>query len=274
MIKKIVHDQTNKYLLENNILCNFQSEFRPSHPTNLCLTHLTDKILKGFDEGLLTGMMLIDLQKAFNKINHKVLLQKLKAIRFSEESIQLLRFYLCGQIFLVETENKFLDFGKISFGVPQSSIPEPLLFLIYVNDIPQVVKSNLLLYDDSGLVYLRKNIGKIKKVFDEDFENICDWFVDNKLSIHFEDGKSKSILFVSKQRARNIRKLNIRYKEINTKQQAQVTHLGCGLGESMSGEPMALKVVNKINAKPKFLYRKDKFLATFYALQSSYPATF
>ena len=59
---------------------------------------------------------------------------------------------------------------------------------------------------------------------------------------------------------KNIRKLSIRYKEINIKQQAQVTYLGCVLDESMSGEPMALKVENKINGKLKFLYRKNKFL--------------
>ena len=70
----------------------------------------------------------------------------------------------------------------------------------------------------------------------------------------------KLILFASKQRAKNIRKLNIRYKEINMKQQVQVTYLGCVLDESMSGEPMALKVTNKINGKLKFLYRKNKFL--------------
>ena len=67
----------------------------------------------------------------------------------------------------------------------------------------------------------------------------------------------KLILFASKQRAKNIRKLNIRYKEINMKQQVQVTYLGCVLDEWMSGEPMALKVINKINGK---LYRKNKFL--------------
>ena len=57
---------------------------RPDQLTNLCLTHLTDKILKGFDEGLITGMMLIDLRKAFDTINHEVLLQKLKATRFNK----------------------------------------------------------------------------------------------------------------------------------------------------------------------------------------------
>ena len=95
VIEWIVHDQTNTFLSENNIWYNFQSVFRPNHSTNLCLAHLPDKILKGFDEGLLTGMVLVDLQKAFDTINHEVLLQKLKAIRFSESSIQWLRSYLC-----------------------------------------------------------------------------------------------------------------------------------------------------------------------------------
>ena len=137
-------------------------------------------------------MMLVDLQKAFDTINHKVLLQKPKAIRFSEQSIQWFRSYLRDWIFLVETENKLSDFGKISCGVPQGSIVGPLLFLIYVNNMPQAVKSNLLLYaDDSCLMYQHKDIAIIKKILNEDFQNISDWFVDNKLSIHFGDDKSK-----------------------------------------------------------------------------------
>ena len=75
-------------------------------------------------------MILIDLHKAFDTINHEVLLQKPKAIRFSEQSIQWFRSYFRGQIFLVETENKLSDFGKISCGDPQGSILGPLLFLI------------------------------------------------------------------------------------------------------------------------------------------------
>ena len=144
VIDRTAHDQTNKSLSEN-ILYNFQSGFIPNHATNLCLAHLTDKILEGFDEGLLTGMILTDLQKTFDTINHKVLLQKLKAIRFSEQSIQWFWSYLCDRIFLVENENKLSDLGKIYCGVPQGSILGPFLFLIYVNDMPQAVKSNLLL---------------------------------------------------------------------------------------------------------------------------------
>ena len=88
IIEKVVHDQTNKFLSYNKILYNCQSGFRTNHSTNLCLFFLTDKILKRFDEGLLTGTILIDLQKAFETINHEILSKKLEAIGFSDKCIR------------------------------------------------------------------------------------------------------------------------------------------------------------------------------------------
>ena len=69
IIEKVVHYQTNAFLSDENILYNYQFGFRANHSTNLCLSFLTDKILKGFDEGLLTGIILINLQKAFDTID-------------------------------------------------------------------------------------------------------------------------------------------------------------------------------------------------------------
>ena len=226
------------------------------------MSFLTAKVLKGFDEGLLSGMILIDLQKAFDTIDHEILLQKFKAIKFSESTIKWFKLYLSERIFLVNIENKLSDFGKISCGVTQGSILRLLLFLIYVNDMPQAVTSTLLLYaDDSCILYQHKEVVQIEKRLHEYFENLCDWFVDIILSIHFGDDKTRSILFASKWRAKNIRQLNIKYKDINIKQNSEVTYLGCVLHETMSGEPMALKVINKINGKLKFLYRKNRFLS-------------
>ena len=95
-------------------------------------------------------MIIIDIQKAFNTINHKIMLQKLKAIRFSIGNyVEWFRSYLSERIFLVNIESKLSDLGKIFCGVPQGSILGPLFFLIYVNDMQQVVESTLLLYADS-----------------------------------------------------------------------------------------------------------------------------
>ena len=92
------------------------------------MSFLTVKILKGFDEGLLTGIILIDLQKAFDTLDHEILLQKLKAIRFSKGTRQWFRSYLSEPIFLVNVEIKLSDFGKSLLGVPQGSVLDALLF--------------------------------------------------------------------------------------------------------------------------------------------------
>ena len=88
------------YLAQYNILYKYQSGFRTKHSTNLCLSYLNDKILKGFDNGLFTGMILIDLQKAFDKIDHIILLKKLKAIGYCDDTANWFHSYLTDWAFL------------------------------------------------------------------------------------------------------------------------------------------------------------------------------
>ena len=92
--------------------------------------------------------------------------------------------------------------------------------------------------------------------------NLCDWFVDKKLSIHFGQDKVKSILFATKRKLRNAKSLNIVYNDIEIKQHAKVKHLGCILDESLSGESMALNITDKINSHPMFLHRQNRFFNT------------
>ena len=127
----------------------------------------------------------------------------------------------------------------------------------------QTVKCNLFLYaDDTCLVCQHKDINEIERKLDEDFESICNWFADNKLSIYSGDDKTKSILFATKFKIK-VRKLNIKYGNIQIKQYSKVKYLGYMLDEIMSRETMTLSVVvNKINNKLKFLYRKKTDILT------------
>ena len=198
VIEKVIHDQTSVFLNSRNLLYNYQSGFRKNHSTDFCLSFLNDKILKSFDQGLITDMILIDLQKAFDTVDHDILLQKLYAIGFSKHSVNWFRSYLTNRTFLVNLGNVFSQPACASSGVPQGSILGPLLFLIYIN-MSQAVKCNLFLYaDDTCLVCQHKDINEIGKQLYKDFQNVCDWFVDNKLSVHFGDDKTKSILSASK----------------------------------------------------------------------------
>ena len=74
IIENVGHDQTNEFPSDNKILYSYQSGFRTNHSTNLCLSFLTDNILKGFDQGLLNALILIDLQIAFDTTNHEIFL--------------------------------------------------------------------------------------------------------------------------------------------------------------------------------------------------------
>ena len=82
IVEKVINDQTMNYLTENNILYRYQSGFRKNHSTDTALAYLMDKTQTGFDSGLLMGMILIDLQKAFDTTNHDILLEKCLLLDF------------------------------------------------------------------------------------------------------------------------------------------------------------------------------------------------
>ena len=79
------------------------------------------------------------------------------------------------------------------------------------------------------------NVKELEKQLNKEFESVCDWFVDNKLSIHFGEDKTKSILFASKCKIKSARELNVEYEDIKIKQHLQVTYLGCVLDKTFYG---------------------------------------
>ena len=261
VFEKVIHTQTQSFLDQNKILYKFQSGFRQNHSTDTSLSYLNDKILRGFDEGLFTGMILIDLQKAFDTIDHEIFLKKIKYIGFSDTTVNWYKSYLEDRCFVINIEGCFSEEASLNCGVPQGSILGPLIFLIYVNDMSQAVDCDLYLYaDDSCLVYSGKDVCTIEDVLNKNFNTLCDWFVTNRLSIHFGEDKTKSIIFGTKRRLKDSHKLDIRRNEIKIKQHKEVKYLGCIFDCNTSGGTMAIKVMNKINSRLRFLYRKQSIL--------------
>ena len=121
--------------------------------------------------------------------------------------------------------------------------------------MPQAVKCELLLYaDDTCLIFKHSDISEIEVQLNSNFSSIYDWFVDNKLSIHFGEDKTKSILFSSKSKIKKVSPLNVQYKGKKVKQYSKVTCLGCIFDKTFFGESMATHSINKINSRLKFLY--------------------
>ena len=236
----------------------YQSGFRTNHSTDLCLAQLIDFVATGMDKQMHTIMILVDLQKAFDTLSHGVLLEKIKYFGFRASVIKWFESYLSNRKFLVCIDNLFPEAGTLKYDVPQGSILRPLLFLLYVNDLPQSLSDigSYLYADDTCIFYQYEDVKKTENVLNREFSSLCQWFIDNKLSIHFEEDKTKSILF---SKTRGLKEINISFASHSIKQHETVEYLGCQLDSKLSGEAIASKILKKINAKLKFLYRRSRY---------------
>ena len=140
---------------------------------------------------------------------------------------------------------------------PLGSILGPLLFLIYVNDIPSAVKCKLLLdADDSALLIAGKSAVDIQQRLSSELQSVREWLIDNKLSLHL--GKTESILFGSKQRLNNVESIDVTCDGQSLASKSCVKYLGVVLDQSLSGSQSADTFISKSNAKLKFLYRQTR----------------
>jgi hypothetical protein len=158
---------------------------------------------------------------------------------------------------MVEIGGTLSASSKITCGVPQGSILGPLLFLIYIYEIPSSVTCKLLLYaDDSALIVSGKCVEDIQNRLSSELESVREWLIDNKLSLHL--GKTESILFASKRKLNSQNAIMVQCAGKTLTCSTHVKYLGVVLEQSLSGEGMAKKIISKSNAKLKFLYRQAK----------------
>ena len=136
VIGKTIHDQTQDYLQRSELLYSYQSSPRANYSTDTCLSQLTDTILNGAKNGKHTGMVLVNFQKAFDTLDHKILLDKMECIAFLDKTIKWFYSNLTNKAFFISLGTVFSEAGTINCKVPQWSILEPLLFLLHINDIP------------------------------------------------------------------------------------------------------------------------------------------
>ena len=120
----MIHDQTQTLLDENKILYRFQSGFRKNFSKDLSLSFLNNKIAAGFWSGHYTGAI-IDLQKAYDTINHELLINKMEYLGFSKHVILWFKWYLSNRKFKVNLSKTFSEPGKLLRGVPPGSILGP-----------------------------------------------------------------------------------------------------------------------------------------------------
>ena len=141
--EKHVHQALYSYMRSNNLLYNFQSGFRRSHSTETALVRLIDQLLSDIKKDQVSGLVFIDYKKAFDLIDHDILLSKLETYGVTPKELLLFKDYLKGKRQSVGIDGVQSEYRLIIHGVPQGSVLGPQLFIIFVNDLPHAVSRSI-----------------------------------------------------------------------------------------------------------------------------------
>ena len=203
VFEKEVFRQLYGHLIENSILSKYQSGFRPCHSTVTALIQMCDNWFANMDKGLLTGVVFIDIRKAFDAVNHSILLDKLKRYGLSEVEITWFNSYLTNRKQQCLVNGHLSEPKEIICGVPQGSILGPLLFLIYINDLPNCLTNTTpcMFADDMQVYVSAPDMSCLVDYINPDLARINDWLNVNKLRSH--KAKTKHIVIGSSYNLKN-----------------------------------------------------------------------
>jgi hypothetical protein len=180
--------------------CSFNKKqfgFKKKCGTNMLLNEINDKIAKALGEGKYVGAVLIDLQKAFDTINHKILMDKCSRMGIRGKMYNIVNSYMSNRKAAIKIHKTVSDFEKVNFGVPQGSVLGPLLFLIYINDLDYNINKTLvyLFADDIIVISVESDYGKMMENLQQDFDKIGRWCIDNELFVN--ENKTQCVAIAS-----------------------------------------------------------------------------
>jgi hypothetical protein len=200
--EKIVGNRLSDFLEENKLLSNFQFGFRKKHSTIHPLIHFMNFTSRALNEKEHTIAIFCDLRKAFDTVNHSILLKKLEKLGIQGYELLWFTNYLSDRKQFVTIDNNLSDLLNIILGVPQGSILGPLLFLVYINDLPECSKLfSLLFADDTTLLLSHSNLDTLISIVNTEFKKVVDYFRSHKLALHPE--KTKFMILSSNADIRN-----------------------------------------------------------------------
>lgn len=214
LIEKIAAIQIFKYLNKYNILYEHQYGFRPKHDTTQPLIQFLDKIYKALNKDIpeYTIGIFLDLKKAFDTVCHSKLLFKMSHYGFKGISQVWFQNYLRNRTQYVQIDEIYSDKLTITCGVPQGSVLGPLLFLLYINDLPRATKFFTSLFaDDTGFLLSATNILDLMNKANNELAKASVWFQANELTLNLS--KTKYMIFRNKNM--NIDQHNIQLKSDN-----------------------------------------------------------
>ena len=270
IFERVIFNQLINYMNNNKLLSLEQYGFRPGHSTELAALQLVNKITEQMDIGKIPLSIHMDLSKAFDTLDHSILLSKLAYYGIGRDMCNnLLKSYLTDRYQYVEYKSARSPTKSIITGVPQGSILGPLLFLIYINDLPMVSQIfDMIMYADDTTLYCNINRDISDQDINAELKKVSDWLCSNKLSLNVK--KTKCMVFHTAQRkvAYPILTLN----NIEIERVTQFNFLGVIISSNMKWNGHVTHISQKISRivgimyKLKHIYPQAVLLTLYSAL--------
>ena len=258
IFEKVVCKQLYQYFVDNKLFYDSQYGFRKGHSTEMASLEFTDRVLHDLDKDKVPISVFLDLSKAFDTLNHSILLHKLEHYGIKGIALQWFQSYLYNRKQFVDYNGTFSTMSSISTGVPQGSVLGPLLFIIYINDIKDACdKFHAIIFaDDSNLldslcsfdVSAARNVYNkhlLSKNINTELALVHEWLIINKLSLNIK--KTTFMIFHHRQRniANFIPVITISNHTISRVE--SFDFLGLTLDQHLNWHPHIQKIANKVS---------------------------
>ena len=259
----MVYNQLYEYLLENNLLTKHQSGFRPLHSTVTALLDVTNDWYINMDKGMTNMVVFLDLAKAFDTVSHSILLRKLELYGVRGTSLNWFTSYVSNRQQQCIVGSSTSQSERVWCGVPQGSILGPLLFLLYINDLPTcLLHTKPHMYaDDTILSAASTSTSELENKLNNDLFSVRKWLLANKLSLNV--AKTEYMLIGSHFRLSNLGKPHSIV--IGDKKITRVKHtayLGVHLDESLKWDEHINQLCSKISRAISGLRQARDFVST------------
>ena len=258
LLERLVCNRLTDFLNRYNILYDYQFGFRKKHSTSLALIDTIDKIYEYLDKKENVIGIYFDLQKAFDAVDHSILLNKLYNYGIRGALYEWLKNYLCDRTQFTMAKGCRSSLGNITHGVPQGSILGPILFLCYCNDICNAIPESILrlFADDTNLFVHDRNIETLISVANTQLQKLNNWFLANKLSLNIN--KTCFTLFTKKKiQIDCVLKIN----NIQIKRVPFSKYLGVIIDENLTWSKHIAGIVSKITRFAGIFYKLREILS-------------
>ena len=275
IIESHVHDALYSFLSSHDLISKFQSGFRKFHLCDTGLATLLSEWHQKMDNNLLIGCINIDLRKAFDLLNHNIICEKLKLYGCNNNALSWFCSYLSERNQTVFINSKMSDSLKINHGIPQGSILGPLLFILFINDLPLCLKKGgIHMYADDTSVYVTgKDVNELNTCLNMELEEVSKWCNTNKLVIN--QLKTNCMLICSPQKRTRLdtHNLNVTMSGIPLQNVEKQTVLGVIIDNSLKFDAQVEHICNKLG-KLIHLFNKIQNCLTWECKQMFYNSYF